>query len=73
MDFNAFYMIKQCFSQFFEILKNGLRNNKTVLKNNIFNFKDKTLKQKRGRAIGRKFAPPYSILFMAELEGEILS
>ena len=33
---------------------------------------NKTLKQKRGTAIGTKFAPPYSILFMAELEEEIL-
>ena len=32
---------------------------------------EKTLKQKRGRAIGTKFAPPYSILFMAESEKEI--
>ena len=44
-----------------------------VLKNNIFTFKEKTLKQKWGTAIGTKFAPPYSILFMAELEEEILS
>ena len=44
-----------------------------VLKNNIFTFMEKTLKQKRGTAIGTKFAPPYSILFMAELEEEILS
>ena len=44
-----------------------------VLKNNIFTFKEKTLKQKRGTAIGTKFAPPYSILFMAELEEEVLS
>ena len=44
-----------------------------VLKNNIFNFMEKTLKQKQGTAIGRKFAPPYGILFMAELEEEILS
>ena len=44
-----------------------------VLKSNIFTFKEKTLKQKRGTAIGTKFAPPYSILFMAELEEEILS
>ena len=43
-----------------------------VLKNNIFTFKE-TLKQKRGTAIGAKFAPPYSILFMVELEEEILS
>ena len=44
-----------------------------VLRNNIFTFMEKTLKQKRGTAIGRKFAPPYSMLFMAELEEEILS
>ena len=43
-----------------------------VLKNNIFNFNERTLKQKRGTAIGTKFAPPYSILFMAELEEKIL-
>ena len=34
---------------------------------------EKTLKQKQGAATGTKFAPPYSILFMAELEEEILS
>ena len=39
-----------------------------VLKNIIFKFGKKTLKQKRGTAIGTKFAPPYSILFMVELE-----
>ena len=44
-----------------------------VLKNNIFTFEEKTLKQNRGTAIGTKFAPPYSILFMAELEEEVLS
>ena len=44
-----------------------------VLKNNIFIFKGKTLKQKWGTATGTKFAAPYSILFMAELEEEILS
>ena len=38
-----------------------------VLKNNIFNFIEKTLKQKRG-TIGTKFTPLYSILFIAELE-----
>ena len=30
------------------------------------------MKQKRGRAIETKFAPPYSILFMAELKGRNL-
>ena len=43
-----------------------------VSKNNIFTFGKKTLKQKRGTAIGTKFAPPYSILFMAELEEKII-
>ena len=43
-----------------------------VLKNNIFTFGKKRLKQKRGTAIGIKFAPPYSILFMAELEQKII-
>ena len=43
-----------------------------VLKNNIFKFGKKTLKQKRGTAIGTKFAPPYGILFMAELKDEFL-
>ena len=32
-----------------------------VLKNNILTFGKKTLNQKRGTAIGTKFAPPYSI------------
>ena len=43
-----------------------------VLKNNIFEFDEKTFKQKRGTAIGTKFAPPYAILFMANLEEKIL-
>ena len=43
-----------------------------VLKNNIFTFGKKTLKQKRGTAVGTKFAPLYSILFMTELEEEII-
>ena len=34
---------------------------------------EKMLKQKQGTAIGTKFAPSHSILFMAELEEEILS
>ena len=44
-----------------------------VLKNNIFEFSDKTYKQIRGTAICTKFAPPYAVLFMAVLEGKILS
>ena len=43
-----------------------------VLKNNIFTFGKKTLTHKREIAIGTKFAPPHSILFMAELEEEII-
>ena len=44
-----------------------------VLKSNIFQFDEKTFKQVRGTAIGTKFAPPYAILFMADLEEKILS
>ena len=43
-----------------------------VLKKNIFSFNEKTLKQKRGTAIGTKFALPYSTLFMVELEKKFL-
>ena len=39
-----------------------------VLKNNIFDFNEKTLKQKRGTTIETK---PYSISFMAELEEKV--
>ena len=41
-------------------------------KNYIFNFNLKTKRQKRGTAIGTKFAPPYSVLLMFYLEEEIL-
>ena len=44
-----------------------------VLKNIYFQFLDKRFKQKRGTSIGTKFAPPYSILFMADLEKRLLS
>ena len=43
-----------------------------VLKNNIFEFDEKTFKQKRGTAIGTKLVPPYAILFMADFEGKML-
>ena len=42
-----------------------------VLKNNISKFDKKTFKQKCGTAIGIKFAPPYAILFMADLEEKL--
>ena len=44
-----------------------------VLKNNIFEFDEKTFRQVHGTATGTKFAPPYAILFMADLEEKILS
>ena len=43
-----------------------------VLKNNVFTVGKKALKHLRGTAIETKFVPPYSILFMTELEEEIL-
>ena len=43
-----------------------------VLKNNIFEFNEKTYRQLRGTAIGTKMAPPYAILFLAELEEAFL-
>ena len=44
-----------------------------MLKNNFFEFDQKTFKQVHGTAIGTKFAPPYAILFMADLEEKILN
>ena len=44
-----------------------------VLKNNIFEFSDKSYKKTRGTAISRKFALPFTVLFMAALEEKILS
>ena len=44
-----------------------------VLKNNLFEFDQKAFKQVRGTAIGTTFAPPYAILFMADLEEKILN
>ena len=39
-----------------------------VLKNDLFEFDQKTFRQVRGTATGTKFAPPYAILFMADLK-----
>ena len=39
-----------------------------VLKNNVFEYDEKTFKQKRGSVIGAKFAPPYTIFFMIDFE-----
>ena len=43
-----------------------------VSKNNIFQFNEKILKQLRGTAIATKFAPPYAIIYMVDLEEKIL-
>ena len=43
-----------------------------VLKNNIFEFDEKTFKHKRGTAVGTKFAPPCATLFMADFEEKML-
>ena len=47
--------------------------NSTNKKNrkNIFEFDEKTIKQKHGTAIGTKFAPPYAILYMADLKEKL--
>ena len=44
---------------------------KLVLNNNIFNFYEKTLKQKKGKAMETQFSSLYNILFMALLEERI--
>ena len=44
-----------------------------VLKNNFFEFDDKTFKQVLEPAIGTKFAPLCAILLMADLKEKILS
>ena len=44
-----------------------------MLKNNIFQFDEKTFKKVRGTAIGTKFASPYAILFMVDLKKKILN
>ena len=43
-----------------------------VLKNNIVEFDENTFKQKRGTAMGTKFAPLYAIIFMADFEEKML-
>ena len=44
-----------------------------VLKNNIFEFSDKSYKQICGTTIGTKFASPYAVFFMTALEENILN
>ena len=43
-----------------------------VLTNNMFEFNGRFYHQIRGTAIGTKCAPPYSILFLADLEEKLL-
>ena len=68
------------FRRFLELADNKQVSSETltelaeiVLKKNIFEFDEKAFKQVRGTEIGTKFAPPYAILFMAELEEKILN
>ena len=44
-----------------------------VLKNNFFEFDEKTFKQVRETAIGTKSAPPYAIIFITDLDEKILN
>ena len=44
-----------------------------VLKNNVFEHDGRYFYQKRETAIGTKMAPPYSILFMSDLEERLLT
>ena len=41
-----------------------------VLKNNFFEFNDGVKRQKSGKTIGKKFAPPYACIFIDEVETE---
>jgi len=43
-----------------------------VLKNNVFEFADKVIRQTSGTAIGTKFAPPYACIFMDQVESDFL-
>ena len=43
-----------------------------VLKNIFFKFNGEIKRQKSGRAIGRKFAPPYACIFMDKVEVDFL-
>ena len=44
-----------------------------MLKSNIIKFDENIFKQVLGTAIGIKFAPPYAILFIVDLEEKILN
>ena len=44
-----------------------------VLKNNVFVHNGKTYRQKRGTAMGTKFAPPYAVIYMGEFEEDALA
>ena len=43
-----------------------------VLKNNFFEFGSDTFVQRKGTAIGTKFAPPYAIVYLGKFEEEAL-
>ena len=43
-----------------------------VLSNNIFEFNSRVYQQKSGTVIGTKFAPPYTCIYMDEVEQKFL-
>lgn len=45
---------------------------KVIRENNYFEFEDKVYRQKLGTAIGTKFVPAFSNIFMANLESRML-
>ena len=55
-----------------QILSDTLAEFAKIVLKNIFEFDEKTFKQKRGATIGTKFAPPYAILYMADIDKKLL-
>ena len=55
-----------------QILSDTLAEFAKIVLKNIFEFDEKTFKQKRGATIGTKFASPYAILYMADIDKKLL-
>ena len=51
-----------------EKIKPILQNVFSIVKNNVFEHNKRLFKQKQGTETGSKMAPPYEILFLADLE-----
>ena len=49
-----------------------VKMSKFVLSNNYFEFSEKVFQQISGTAIGTKFVPPYTCIYMEEVETEFL-